>query len=273
MARAKSTLTDKALVLGRTPWSESSLVVHVLTERHGPVRLAARGAYRKTSRLFCKLDLFDTLEIRWREPRLGVGLGDMSDAEVLVRRRRPRRDLNAYEAALTSLELTALAARPGDSDGGLFRLMQGTLDALEDPDLRPALALVRFELGFLAEMGIPPSLRRCASCDRAAPAEQPASGGCGPRVAFSAGAGGRLCSACAIEARRSGRRVGSLPAMVLEAAADLAQGTLPDPSRMDDLVPRLRDFIGRFLDYHLEHRPRSHRRFLARANRNAPAST
>ena len=264
---------DRALILGRTPWSESSLILHVMTERHGSVRMLARGAYRKTSRLYCKLDLFDTLELTWREPSSGVGLGDLSDADVLHRRKRPRQDLDAYEAALTCLELVALAARPANVETGLFRLLLGTMAALENPEVRPALALVRFELGFGVELGIAPSLALCAACGGPAPAAQPASGGAGPRVAFSAGAGGRLCNPCAHEARRSGRRVGSLPVRVLEAAASLLDGTPPDPASADDLVPRLRDFIGRFLDYHLEHRPRAHRRFLARANRNAPAST
>ena len=35
---------------------------------------------------------------------------------------------------------------------------------------------------------------------------------------------------------------------------------------------RVRDFVERFLDYHLEARPRSHREFLAVPNRNSPGS-
>ena len=58
-----ATREDRALVLGRHPWSESSLVVHALTAGHGRVHLLARGAYRPGSRYFAALDLFDTLEI------------------------------------------------------------------------------------------------------------------------------------------------------------------------------------------------------------------
>jgi hypothetical protein len=35
-----------------------------------------------------------------------------------------------------------------------------------------------------------------------------------------------------------------------------------------DRIDRVRDFVGRFLDYHLETRPRTHRAFLAAPNRN-----
>src|SRR5688572_21417940 len=58
-------LVDRALCLHRTPFSESSLVVHVITARHGRVHLLARGAYRTTSRYFAVLDLFDELELEW----------------------------------------------------------------------------------------------------------------------------------------------------------------------------------------------------------------
>jgi hypothetical protein len=39
-----------------------------------------------------------------------------------------------------------------------------------------------------------------------------------------------------------------------------------------DLTVLVRDFVGRFLDFHLETRPRSQRAFLDSPNRNAPAA-
>jgi hypothetical protein len=91
------------------------------------------------------------------------------------------------------------------------------------------------------------------------------------RAWFSAGAGGRLCARCAQAARASGRRVGTLPLAVLDDARSLLASTDDDrqanwTSTRTDLV---RDFVGRFLDYHLK----SQRAFLAVKNRNAPADT
>jgi hypothetical protein len=48
-----------------------------------------------------------------------------------------------------------------------------------------------------------------------------------------------------------------------EAGSGLAQ----------DRIDRVRDFVGRFLDYHLEVRPRMHRVFLASKNRNSRPET
>ena len=56
---------DRALLLRRFPYGESSLVCHALSRTHGRVHLLAKGAYRPTSRFYAALDLFDTLELEW----------------------------------------------------------------------------------------------------------------------------------------------------------------------------------------------------------------
>jgi recombinational DNA repair protein (RecF pathway) len=131
---------------------------------------------------------------------------------------------------------------------------------------------VAFELGYLGVLGLAPSLETCAACGSEAPAL--AGTETARRASFSAGAGGRLCRRCAEEARASGRRVGTLPVETLDDARTiLAEG----PSAGDRLpsarVDRVRDFAGRFLDYHLEARPRTHRAFLSTPNRNASHET
>ncbi len=257
--------SGRALVLGRTPFGESSLVVHLFTESYGRVHLLAKGAYRPTSRFFAVLDLFDTLELEWSTPRSSE-LGILRTGRIGRRRRRITEDLEAYRAALTALELCDLAVRPADANPRLFASIEGLLETLDSapPRVHPELALVVFELSFLQNLGLAPALRHCAACGDEA---RPVSPG---RAAFSAGAGGRLCQEHAREARRAGRRVGTLPLDVLDAAADLQAGrSLPKLS--SDLRLRLLDFVARFLDYHLETRPVGHRRLLATANRNAPS--
>jgi DNA repair protein RecO (recombination protein O) len=265
---------DSALVLRRHPFGESSLVVQVLTREHGRVHLLARGAYRPTARYFALLDLFDLFELEWSSPRAG-GLASLRAGLLARRRRGIAPDPERFRAASAMLELADLAARPDHADPGLFRVLDEGLEALETGALSPALALVVFELRFLQNAGLEPALERCAACGGAAPAVA-RSGAPGPwreRAAFSAGAGGRLCRRCAEEARASGRRVGTLPVAVLERAAVLlehgAEARASPPSSADE-VARVRDFVARFLDYHLETRPKSHRRLLAVPDRNAP---
>lgn len=263
-------VVDRALCLRRHPWSESSLVVHALTRDHGRVHLLARGAYRPTSRYFAVLDLFDELELEW-DHSARRELQTLRAGSIHTRRRLVRTDIERYRAGVTMLEFADIAARHDASDPRLFALVQAGLNEIEEPDARPFEALVRFELQFLEHLGLAPALLLCASCGSEAP---PVVRSQRPRAAFSAGAGGRLCRRCAEEARASGRRVGTLPVGVLDDGRALSAPQARISPPLDaPRIERVRDFVGRFLDYHLETRPRSQRAFLSVPNRNAPRAT
>jgi recombinational DNA repair protein (RecF pathway) len=299
------TRTDSAILLRKTPYGETSLVVHVLTPARGRVPLMAKGAHRPNSRFCGVLDWFDTLTLEWSEsPRRELQL--LASGDLEQRRRSIPRALGAYRAAQIMLELSELATRPGQPEAGLFVNLACGLDRLDqlarlgidgeaDADSLAAAtdrSLIEFELAFLQNLGILPALGACAACGREAPPvthdRQDA------RVAFSADSGGRLCPSCAAEARARGRRVGTLPQPVLDAANALLEAmTSPDAAltarqpgsatngpldgatvRLDDHGPemtiRMRDLLERFLDYHLDARPKTLRRFLDAPNRNAP---
>ncbi len=261
-------LRDEVLLLRRTPFGESSLVVHGLARRAGRVHLMAKGAERPSSRFAYVLDLVDTLTLEWlAQP--DQELGTLAAGELHVRRRRIPEDVAAWRAATTALELVDLAARPGAPEPELFDLLSLTLDRLE-AGAPPELTVLAFEAAFLGIAGLAPELGACAVCGRTGDEAAPG------RLPFSAGAGGVLCLAHAAEARQSGRRVGSLPRDVLALAARAATGPFPALVAAPPpapLVLRARDFIGRFLDYHLEARPKSHRTLLAAPDRNRRTGT
>jgi len=263
-------LTDRALILRRFRYGESSLVLQVLVRERGRVHLIARGAYRPGSRYYAVLDLFDTLELAWSH-QPGRELQNLREGTLIERRAAISRDLARYRAAGAVLELTSIGARPDQPAPELFDLAAGALDALAEGAADPQLVQVVFELRFLALLGLAPALGGCAACGGPAP-ELERGGG---RAGFSAGAGGRLCREHAAEARSSGRRVGTLPVGALETAKELFEGGIASPAGVrirPDELERVRDFVARFLEYHLESRPRSYRRFLAAPNRNHPAA-
>lgn len=250
---------DRALVLRRHRYGESSLLVHLLTRSNGRAAVLAKGAYRPKSAYYGALDLFDTLEVAWT-PGRGSELGNLREARPVLLRRALSRDLARYRAGLAALELCDLAARHGHPDGDLFRALARALDRLA-AGVRPELALVAFELHFLAAVGLAPALLACAACGRAAARS-------GGPAAVSAGAGGRLCPACAAEARASGRRVVELPGETLRIAAAVADAddrVLARYRLAPDALARVRGFVDRFVEYHLETRPRTFRRARARA--------
>ena len=249
---------DRALVLRRFPYGESSLVVQALTERSGRVHLLAKGAYRPKSGFFGVLDLFDTLTLSWRTSTKSE-LATLAAARIETRRRGITRSLATYRAALSTLELATLGAQVGRPDPGLFGEVAASLDRLASGRIQPSVERVVFDLRFLQNLGLAPALEHCAACG--GPADTLSERG-GRRVPFSAGAGGRLCSRCAVEARESGRRVGTLPLEVVRIADDLSTAADPKLERIrlgDAQAGRVQDFVNRFLEYHLETRPRSRR--------------
>lgn len=277
-------LSDRALILRRVAYGESSLVLQVLTREHGRVHLIAKGAYRPKSRYFAVLDLFDTLELGWSDTR-GRELQNLHSASIFTRRARIAQGLAGFRAALSVLELAAAAAQEARAEHALFDALERALDGLLEARLPTALVQVEFELGLLHNLGLAPALGHCAACGREAPpsADEARVLGAVPRgrrAAFSAGAGGRLCRGCAEEARAAGRRVGTLPLDVLEFARRILDTDEAHATRgetLEDLLPscdaegleRVRDFVARFLEFHLEARPKSFRGFLASENRNA----
>ena len=264
---------DRVLLLRRFRYGESSLVVHALSAGHGRVHLMARGAYRPRSRYYALLDLFDTLELEW-DARPGRDLHELRAGALVTRRAVLSRDLARYRAATTVLELADLCAREGTDAPALFGLGERALDALAD-GAEPARALLLFELRLLRAIGLEPALARCAACAGPAVPVREGDAEDGPRAAFSAGAGGRLCAGCAAEAHAAGRRVGTLPVRLLDAAAKLIEeggAGQWDAAAEVRLGPgellRTRDLVARFLEYHLAERPRTYRSLLSVPNRN-----
>jgi len=261
-----ASIRDRVILLARTPFGESSLVVQGLSARHGRLSWMAKGAYRSSSRFYCVLDLCDTLELEWQTTK-GSELHTLRAGSVLVRRARLAQEPRRFRAAMVLTELADLVSRAGQPEPGLYASLERGLDALLEVRTPPDLAQAVFELELLGLLGLLPSLSNCAAC--AGPAPALASGA---RAAFSASGGGRLCPACARHLSAQGRRVGTMPLAVLQdAEAVLRREPAAQQLSAEQLV-KVRDLVERFLGYHLDTRPRSLSGFLAAPQRNAPAS-
>ena len=247
----RPTLTDRGLVLRRHAYGESSLVLSAFTHRHGKIDVLAKGAYRPRSRTFGVLDYFDTLELSWKPGPHG-GLGLVTEASITERRARLTRDLQRFHAGLGILELLGLVPAGPEPDPDLFRSAAAHLDVLQRTETAPALVVLAHDLAFLRGLGLAPALAHCAACGKRESAR-------GDTVAFAPGAGGRLCTGCAREARAHGRRVHTLALNLARIGESLLRS---DPGSLERtrLSPGpfngVRSLVEGFLQYHLERRPR-----------------
>lgn len=98
-----------AILLRKSPWSETSLIITWLTERFGTVRTVARGARRPNSAFAGKLDAFFQANISFSLNRSGT-LHTLREAEVVTVFDASRAGSAGFYLASYFAELSGLAA-------------------------------------------------------------------------------------------------------------------------------------------------------------------
>lgn len=98
-----------AILLRKTPWSETSLIITWLTERFGTVRTVARGARKPGSAFAGKLDAFFLANISFSLSRTGT-LHALREAEVVTVFDASRAGSAGFYLASYFAELSGLAA-------------------------------------------------------------------------------------------------------------------------------------------------------------------
>lgn len=142
-----------AILLRKTPWSETSLIVTWLTSEHGTVRTVARGARGPRSVFAGKLDLFYREDISFALSRKGGDLHALREVTVV----------RAFDAAKAGHAGLYLAAYFADLAGNVtpamhpaaevFDLLTRALDFLQQSPASEK-ALTHFERELCRILGI-----------------------------------------------------------------------------------------------------------------------
>lgn len=235
-----------ALVLGATPFGETSSVVTLLTREIGKLRALAKGAWRPKGPFDGALDLFSTCEVIVLR-RASGGLDLLTEA-CLLERFRIAGSLAAYQATVGLIELTDALTADADPQPELFDAVvasvhslsghRGSDDRVDEERIRAALAILHLT-------GHGPALERCAAC--LAPV------GTG-RAAFGMLDGGTLCPSC-----RRGKR---LVVSVSDGALALLRRLVATPPRTiltvdADRLGEARAVVDAYLSHLLGRRLRS----------------
>lgn len=233
-----------ALVLGSINLGESDRLMHLLTRERGRVAVRARGARRSRKRYGGRLERYALIRARVKTHRGRSALGDVDLLRPFL---GVRDDLLRTAMADHLLELVRTVTRDDEPVPEMFGLLLQALAAL-DTGPEPGEAWVRAaSMRTLQLAGVGLSLRVCCACGKP-PDRYPAG--------FSAAAGGILCGEHAQE------DPGALPlsrddhaTLSRLAAADLAD---PGGVAVDGAdVRRIRGYLARFGEYHLERRLRT----------------
>ncbi len=236
-----------AIVLRTIEFSETSLVVTLLTREFGKVQALAKGARRLKGPFEGALDLLCVCRIVFLRKSSGA-LDLLTEAKLERRFRAARCDLSRLYAGYYVAELLGELTDNGDPHPELFDLACNTLEALDSTDGNVAALLVRFELEALRLLGHLPSLDQCVECGTEVINSQ--------RIAFGLLNGGVLCSRC----RPGKSAVVSLSRAAWETLLHfLAAGTqaaLPELPRA--VQGEMRGVLNQYISHLLGHKPRLH---------------
>lgn len=142
----------EAILIGRTPYSETTLIVHWCSAELGLFRTIAKGALRPKSAFAGLLDLFVSAEISYTRSRTS-DLHTLTEAHWQNPRLGLRSSYGRVLAATYLVKLIALVVEPHAPIHTIHDLLTKALDYLNDHD--PSRALIeRFELRLAEDLGL-----------------------------------------------------------------------------------------------------------------------
>ncbi len=233
---------DRAVVLRRLDYSETSQVLVVFTRDYGQQRLIAKGIKRATkARASTGIDLLELGQLVFSQRAGREGhLGTLTEWRQQEAYPHLRRDLTRFYAAQYAAEITSQLTEVHDPHPRLFDGLCEFLAALaQEPVLE---SLVGFVWLLLREIGLRPELSRCLNCNRAIEHSQ--------EILFSSREGGAICRDCEsaiVEKRRVGPGVAAHLAALEDSPATAEGRTLKRQPQLNVVA------LGAFelLDYHV----------------------
>jgi DNA repair protein RecO (recombination protein O) len=223
-----------AIVLRTIEFSETSLVVTLLTRDLGRISALAKGARRPKGPFEGALDLLAVCRVvvlRKNSDSLDL----LTEAKLHRRFRGAERSLERLYAGYYVAEMLRLLLDDHEPHADVYDLTIRTLREI-DGDGNVAESLAWFDLQLLRMLGHAPGTDRCTDCGAEVPSTH--------RVPFSLESGGVVCGAC----RPRQRSIVSIRAAVLQQVRRLQRPELQSPVGIPcDLSGELRALLNRYI--------------------------
>lgn len=171
----------KGIVISDTNYSESSKILHVLTEEYGLIGILSKGCRNYKSKLrsvSMKLS-YCYFYINYKED----GLSILTDADIIDDFKNIKTDLNRIGFSSYLIDLAKQVIRQ-NNNGEIFNILESALIKINssfDCDIITNIV----ELKYLSFLGVSPILDRCAIC-----------GSDKNIITVNSDAGGYICEAC-----------------------------------------------------------------------------
>ncbi len=157
-------LNTEAVVLHTRRFSETSLIVTLLTRERGKITVLARGAFRPKSKYASVLQPMGYLRLifYWKE---GRDLQTLSAAETIERFPRLASSLEKMTAGLTILELVNACLHDDGAHPQLFSDLVSALRGLDQPNVQESAVTLWFMARLANELGYALRSDECGVCD------------------------------------------------------------------------------------------------------------
>ena len=230
MASEQST----AIVLRLTEFSETSLIVTLLTRDLGRISAIAKGARRPKGPFEGALDLLAVCRVVVLQ-KSSDALDLLTEAKLHRRFRGAERSLERLYAGYYVAEMLRLLTDDNDPHPDVYDLTIQTLQQVDGTG-PVASSLLYFDAQVLRMLGHAPGTDRCTECGQEVAAT--------PRIGFSLTGGGVVCQAC----RPKQRQLISVRRSVIEQIRRLQdeQSVLPISVPVD-LYGELRAVFNRYI--------------------------
>ncbi|MFP6889655.1 MAG: DNA repair protein RecO [Nitrospinota bacterium] len=205
---------DEAVVLGTSPYSNTSLIATFLARSEGKIRVVARGARSPKSKIGVGFEPASRIHAEW-SMRASGNLGTLRHCDTVGVFHRLWADLDAMNAAAAILKTMDRIFGAGEGDEEHFDWLIAALEALDAGADAGSVEAI-FIAGMLRRLGISPGLMYCHSCSKKPGSE---------RAALDIAAGELRCTRCALPAGQAVRlKAGSVKAFA--EALGLAPGKI-----------------------------------------------
>jgi DNA repair protein RecO (recombination protein O) len=237
------------ILIRRTEYGESDLIVTFFTLARGKLSLIAKAAKKSTRRFAGVLELFSEVNLVGAAGRQR-GLPVLQEAALThpfgqIRAVPTRIAYASYWAELIDAWMEEQVEQPE-----LYHLLHHGLTQLDHGDTSEAVLSILFQMRFLRLSGHSPNLERCGICQREVDAIRPNT------IAMEVGKGGIACLGClprSTDAPHMSK--GAVKQLRWMAGGDLARAARIrfSPSAVVEAL----EFLERFVPYHLGRQPRS----------------
>lgn len=179
-------IKTKCFVLKTTPFKESSLIVSILTNRLGKLKVLAKGARRPRSRICGAMEPFNLDEIIFYK-RESKEIYSLSDAMIIDDFEEIRISPRKVNAAMVFCEFFEKTLPSEESNAEAFVLLFNFMRKLRDEDESTVRSLVFYYLfKALPGAGVRPHLEDCVLCHKHLANTD-------NKIDFSINAGGIVC--------------------------------------------------------------------------------